>query len=944
MTSLNSNGETGQSHWHKDYRAVLKNSQSFWKFTLVTYNDKLLLLLTSTVLISLVIALYQELSKKHSVGDTSRGLIQSVTILVAISIVVLVGSLNDWQKDQQFSRLNRRMASEVLHLEPEDVVPTDGTTGKAGLVSKEPAEKASADIKAGKFTTEPSSFVRASSCDTAEEGTLLCRRTGALIPLHEQVELTPLQSKLNRIAERLAMFGGVAGLTLLVILLVIFCTKLPQNTTTASAKAREVLDMFIIVVAFIIVIVPEGLPLALTLAVASVTTRIQRSNNLIPHRKACEVIGNATSICVNMTGTLTQNGIVVAAAVGTRRHLHCTQSASTERLAHAEFIAGLAKDSRNLLFEAISLSSTALEGDKDGVSTFIGSKTETALLKSARSFLAMESLSKDHTNVEILQTSLEPNRDCIGVVVQLENGNARLYAQGAPETLLAKCKMFLKRPDTDISSDPLASDGKPIMALIEEYASQPLTSIGFAYRDFAEWPLQGARHSKHNNKGALFEDLFDNMCFIGLVGIKHALRPGVPEAVREYQRAGVFVRMVTGDNTPTARAIANECGILRDEGTIMEGSEFRKLIQDHQNKIPRLQVLACSTPDDEVLLVQRLKALGEIVAVIGDGTNNAPALKQADVALSIGNTDTDVAKGASAIIEVESFPSTVKALRWGRAINDAVKRFLQFQLTITITVAVLVFFTAVASAHQESLFTAVQLLWVNLIMDTLAALALVTGPPENTMPDSTANSRGSGIISSAMWKMIIGQALYQLAVTFGLEYMATRLVEAEEQRYMRALVFNTFVWMQIFNLWNNRRSDNKLNIFEGLTRHWFFIVISLILGGAQVLIISFGGTPFSIPTITPKGRPPQSSLQWGIAVGFGLVSIPVGIVIRCFPDKLILKCVPRFLKVRRYTVDRSQDFDDEISSSSAENSASVKNDLGFLKKFKGGRVVNLKFA
>jgi Ca2+-transporting ATPase len=299
------------------------------------------------------------------------------------------------------------------------------------------------------------------------------------------------------------------------------------------------------------------------------------------------------------------------------------------------------------------------------------------------------------------------------------------------------------------------------------------------------------------------------MIFVSMVGIQDPLRDGVPEAVGLCQKAGVTVRMVTGDNKITAHAIAKECGILKADSVVMEGPEFRNLSKLQQEEIiPKLHVLARSSPEDKRILVKRLKDKGEIVAVTGDGTNDAPALKMADVGFSMGIAGTEVAKEASAIILMDdNFNSIVKALKWGRAVNDAVKRFLQFQLTVNVTAVVLTFITAVSSGEESSVLTAVQLLWVNLIMDTLAALALATDPPHDSVLDRKPEPRGSSIISVTMWKMIIGQSIYQLVITLLLYYGSPRGIlplpgdNVPPRDQIRTLVFNTFVWMQIFNQW-----------------------------------------------------------------------------------------------------------------------------------------------
>jgi Ca2+-transporting ATPase len=347
--------------------------------------------------------------------------------------------------------------------------------------------------------------------------------------------------------------------------------------------------------------------------------------------------------------------------------------------------------------------------------------------------------------------------------------------------------------------------------LINYYASNSLRTIGMAYKDFEQWPPRMAKRA--DDTEVLFEDLFRNMVFTAMVGIQDPLREGVPEAVRLCQRAGVVVRMVTGDNRLTAEAIARECGILQPNSIVMEGPEFRNMTKAQQEQIiPRLHVLARSSPEDKRILVKRLKDKFEIVAVTGDGTNDAPALRMADVGFSMGIAGTEVAKEASSIILMDDdFNSIVKALKWGRAVNDAVKRFLQFQLTVNVTAVVLTFVSSVVSSIKHSketlsVLTAVQLLWVNLIMDTLAALALATDPPHDSILNRRPEPRNASIISTTMWKMILGQAIYQLTITFIL-YFGGRSVLPDtgeyvlDEKMLSTLVFNTFVWMQIFNQW-----------------------------------------------------------------------------------------------------------------------------------------------
>jgi Ca2+-transporting ATPase len=266
--------------------------------------------------------------------------------------------------------------------------------------------------------------------------------------------------------------------------------------------------------------------------------------------------------------------------------------------------------------------------------------------------------------------------------------------------------------------------------------------------------------------------------------------------------------MVTGDNINTAIAIAESCGIKTYHGIVMEGPKFRHLSDEAMDEvIPKLQVLARSSPEDKRILVARLKKLGETVAVTGDGTNDGPALKAADVGFSMGIAGTEVAKEASSIILLDdNVKSIVTAIAWGRAVNDAVAKFLQFQITVNITAVILTFVSSLYSSDNQSVLTAVQLLWVNLIMDTFAALALATDPPTERILNRKPVPKSASLFTVTMWKMILGQAIYQLAITFILFFAGDRILAGHldptpdaAQQELNTIVFNCFVWMQIFN-------------------------------------------------------------------------------------------------------------------------------------------------
>jgi Ca2+-transporting ATPase len=542
-----------------------------------------------------------------------------------------------------------------------------------------------------------------------------------------------------------------------------------------------------------------------------------KDNNLVRVLAACETMGNATTVCSDKTGTLTQNKMtVVAGTFGSSFRFIRNPPASRSDLIDIGDVSNRApKNVLNVLNQSIATNSTAFEGeDEKGEPCFVGNKTETALLQFSRD------VGSDHYDALRTRWPVEQvypfssERKAMATVIQIPHPTDasktiyRAHFKGASEIILGLCSYILTMQKTDSNDDcnintrDLTADDKSrIDRIIQSYASKSLRTIGIAYRDFESWPPRGTENYEPDTDIPYDDLICDNdLVFLGVVGIEDPLRDGVPEAVQACQRAGVFVRMVTGDNLVTAKSIAKQCGIYTPGGIVMEGPVFRKLPQAEMDSVlPRLQVLARSSPEDKRILVSRLRELGDIVAVTGDGTNDGPALKMADVGFSMGIAGTEVAKEASSIILMDdNFSSIVKAIMWGRCVNDAVKKFLEFQLTVNITAVTLTFISAVASSDQKSVLTAVQLLWVNLIMDTFAALALATDPPTEELLNRQPEPRSAPLINFKMWKMIIGQAIFQIVVTLVLLY-SNVLNYSTDNVVLQTVVFNTFVFCQIFN-------------------------------------------------------------------------------------------------------------------------------------------------
>jgi len=517
--------------------------------------------------------------------------------------------------------------------------------------------------------------------------------------LTEEPEETPLQQKLDRVAKFILKIGALTALVLFIALFIRFAVQLPGSTLDASQKGQQFVQVLIISVVILVIAVPEGLPLAVTLALAYATIRMLRDHNLVRVLKACETMGNATTVCSDKTGTLTENRMTVVVGMlgvtdrfGKEREKPSDQNSKIEGPpddppSSQKFFSNLSGELAKLLRQNIAVNSTAFEHtNTSGQREFVGSKTETALLELAQRYLGMDNLSTErHNNQTIQLYPFNSERKCMGVIIKRRttgtHATYRLYVKGAAEILLGNCKRVIGGQNLDSVIPLQDADRAIIKKVIDQYASQSLRTIALVYRDFPDWPPRELSKSPPREQGGYseFDTLFNEMTWVGVMGIMDPLRPGVIKAVQDCRTAGVFVRMVTGDNIHTAKAIATECGIFTTGGIIMEGPQFRALDEERMDRIiPRLQVLARSSPEDKRILVARLKKLGDVVAVTGDGTNDGPALRTADVGFSMGISGTEVAKEAASIILMDDdFTSIVNAILWGRCVNDAVKKFLQ---------------------------------------------------------------------------------------------------------------------------------------------------------------------------------------------------------------------------------------------------------------------------
>ncbi|KAI0310974.1 hypothetical protein OF83DRAFT_1153050, partial [Amylostereum chailletii] len=948
----------------------------------IVFKDKVLILLSIAAVVSLALGFFQDFGPARDPDQPPVDWVEGVAIVVAILIIVIVGSLNDYQKERQFQVLNAKkeersikvirngvehlinvndvVVGDVALLEPGEIVPCDGVflsghnvrcdesgaTGESDAIKKLSYEDCIAlrDVKlaggdAKGLTTldadgllkRPTAmdllghtdcFIVSGSKVIEGVGTYVVVAVGTksfhgriMMSLRGEDEVTPLQSKLGKLAQDIATAGSIAGLLVFIVLLIRFFVQLHDDDRSASRKGIAVVNMLIVAVSLVVVAVPEGLPLAVTLALAFATKQMTKENLLVRVLASCEIMANATVVCTDKTGTLTQNEMtVVAGAIGVYAKFvrgndhgrHNVGGKTDFALELTELDNVLTPALRVLFNEAIAVNSTAFE-DKDhgsGATVFIGNKTETALLKMAKE-LGWPNYKATRDAATVLQMiPFSSERKAMGVVVGLPGGRARMYVKGASEILTEICTTRVKvyREDAEKAGGEVVEtqaigelDVDNISTTISFYASQMLRTIALCYREFESWPPPGARLSAEGE--VEYEDLAHDLTLVGITGIEDPLRPGVREAVASCSTAGVRIKMCTGDNVLTARSIAQQCGIYTSGGIVMEGPVFRRLSTEVRRQIvPRLQVLARSSPEDKRVLVDTLKDLDEVVGVTGDGTNDGPALKTAHVGFSMGIAGTEVAKEASDIILMDdNFASIVKAIMWGRCVYDAVRKFLQFQISTNVTAVIITLVSAIASDKEEAVLSAVQLLWINIIMDTFAALALATDPASPALLERKPDTKWAPLFSVDMIKQIIGQSMYQTTIIIIFYFLGDRALGQDGyDRTVQTLVFNIFVFCQIFNSINARRLDRKLNVFEGILKNWYFIVITFIEVAGQILIVFVGGTAFQVTRI--GGR------EWGMSLALGVVSIPLGALVRLVPSE---PCERLFQLVRLIPKERS---------------------------------------
>ncbi|CAI7835023.1 unnamed protein product [Closterium sp. NIES-53] len=664
-----------------------KPQKSFFVFVWEAAQDTTLIILMFCAFLSLTFGLIAE--------GTQEGWYDGVAIGIAVILVIFVTAFSDYRQSLQFRGLDAEKANiqlkvlrggrvqtvsiftlvvgDVVPLAIGDQVPGDGLLVSGHSLTIDEASMTGESDPMHKDSKRPYLLSGCKVLDgygnmvvTAVGGCTEWGRVMATINDDDDSE-TPLQVRLNGLATSIGKLGLVVAVMVFLVLIIRYAvTYVPGKSPVEVFK--DIVDDFSIAVTIIVVAVPEGLPLA------------------VRHLAACETMGSATTICSDKTGTLTLNQMTATRAW----HSGSLQESVDRETVPTPVI--------KVLSEAIALNSTGNVFNPPLGMDYNGLRKENEII-------AVEAFNSAKKRA--------------GVAIKRPGGDVVVHWKGAAEIILSGCTTWL---DADGNPSPL-TDAKrtEVLDAISTMAAGSLRCIAMAT---APLPLSDV---PAESEGWKFPD--GCLTLISIVGIKDPCRPGVPDAVARCQSAGVKVRMVTGDNVHTARAIAAECGIITPDGVVIEGKDFRVMSKEQMIQvIPTIDVMARSSPTDKHLLVKMLRQMGEVVAVTGDGTNDAPALHEADIGLSMGLSGTEVAKESSDIVILDdNFTSIVKVVRWGRSVFANIQKFIQFQLTVNIAALVINFISACTDGHVP--LNAVQLLWVNLIMDTLGALALATEPP-----------------------------------------------------------------------------------------------------------------------------------------------------------------------------------------------------------------------
>lgn len=628
---------------------------------------------------------------------------------------------------------------------------------------------------------------------------------------------TPLQEKLDKLGKQITVLGASAAA-------IVFAIEVLQFVMNGQLNLDTVSDAFITSIVLIVAAVPEGLPTIVAVSLALNIIKMSKENALVKKMIACETIGCVNIICSDKTGTLTENRMTVQ-KIYTGGELIDPEQLKDE-----------------MLLKNYCINSNANISEEDGSWSFIGNPTEGSLLAAAaKAGVDYQELRQAADIVRVFPFSSQ-NKDMSTIV--RENGKEILYVKGNPEKIISLC--------TGISEEEKEKN----FHLMEEFQNKAGRLLAFAHKE-----LEGQYNDEEQ------DEVEQELIYDGFVVISDPLGPDVYESIRNCRSAGIEVKMLTGDNIRTARAIANELHMLDDDHIAVEAADIEKLTDEElKEALKKIQVIARSTPLVKMRVVKLLKEQGNVVAVTGDGINDAPAIKHADVGISMGIAGTDVTKEASDMVLLDdSFSTIIKAVQWGRGIYENFKRFIQFQLTVNVSSVVVVICSILAGFSAP--FTALELLWINIIMDGPPALTLGLEPIRPDLLKHKPTRRNENIISKKMLLRIFVNGIF-ISVIFMLQHFKNFLGAAPEEE--ATVLFTLFVLFQLFNAFNCRELDDT-PMFKNLLKNKLMLGVFFLVLILQGIITQFGAAVFE--TV------PLSAAMWGkmLLTAFTVIILNEGI-------------------------------------------------------------------
>lgn len=850
---------------HGDNVLTPPAKEPLWRKFLAKLTDPLIIILLVAAALSIGIAFYEY----FGLGHDATAFLEPVGILLAVVLATGLAFIFETKADREFDILNKVnddepvrvirngqsqqipkrdvVAGDVVMIGTGDEIPADGTlidavalmVDESSLTGEPACAKTTDSRDFDPEATFPSNRVMRGTKVMEGHGVFRAEAVGdrtenGKVFQAAQIDnsiKTPLDEQLERLGSLITKLGYAVAALVVVGRLGIYFSNEPFEWISFITY---LLQTVMLAVTLLVVSVPEGLPMAVTLSLAYSMRRMLKTNNLVRKLHACETMGATTVICTDKTGSLTQNRMRVASM----------QFYPVEGFTQQQCDA--------LVREGMAVNSTAsLDLSRKDDPQPIGNPTEGALLlwlhDNGCDYLELK---RRAGRVAELPFSTERKYMATAVVSAAEAGRRILYVKGAPEILLTMCDMPQQQRES-------------IRTTLAEYQNQAMRTLAFAFRPLAD-----------GEQGITPDGISGRLAMLGIAAISDPVREEVPAAVTECRNAGIEVKIVTGDTTATAREIGRRIGLWSDDTdtdrNIITGPEFEALDERQlADRVMDLKIIARARPMDKKRLVEALQAHNQVVAVTGDGTNDAPALKAANVGLSMGD-GTSVAKEASDITIIDnSFGSIARAVMWGRSLYLNIQRFILFQLTVNVAACLTVLFGAFTGT--ESPLTVTQMLWVNLILDTFAAMALASLPPSPQVMNAKPRDRSAFIITSHMKRRIISTGGLFFLLMMALLYLFRHAdVESLLQPwhldfsspghispYELSLFFTLFVMLQFWNLFNARAFGTGRSAFHMAHCDGFVFIALLILVG-QYLIVTFGGTMFSVV--------PLKAADWGIVI------------------------------------------------------------------------------